>query len=698
MFRTDGFARLSQQDFQKEATSKALTKSSSEPILPRLQKVARKGHHKSTGNLAGSAAAAAAAVSEAVASTTRSRPPGAKRANRQAFFNVTEQRRLSVEIDKDFGNAINSVSASISEIRSSVDQFQGCKSSEADAPVVKRSEAEQDAEDLRERLMHYRYARRLESPPPPLSSDPLFEDIPPAPSRAGNPRIVSSTQLKGFLPSRRRTKIAEEAELRKQKLAAAKNRRESAQQESTERNVAELQRHAQRMQLLDKERQLRRQSLNSRISEEDPKLKAKELTRNEKQERQQQLLQALACAAFAQHCSEVLASYRPVHEAAAKQMDSVAIRLGGDRASDLSQAAAGFFLRWQFSEIAQTRLAAKMLRTPGQKKPWTVKHQDTDEENKIDKLAVVPFCQNQQTLPLEDEEAVRLQAQCSMVQQGLLRRVYIRRARKNATCILAALRGWWPARAMRMFRRYAACAKRLQRFIRSSVRRLKAVRVMVEKQMLVLERDIIQQELRGLEPRFGSAEADSTKMRAGSKNSATLQQNQNSNTADSGILIAEEDISAKLLPASWRRQTAMSELVARRRGLLSELDTWRYDMGTYAWEVSEYRRGAIKSCPKMPPYPTHVPPAKELFQIVLAARADPQAAKDSVQRHVLRRENRAAFFARNPSESGLLTISGMMSGTVYAEGAPLIEEVKQVMQPVLSPRGSMKQPEENLIV
>ncbi|CAE7870903.1 TPT1 [Symbiodinium microadriaticum] len=229
MFGTNGFVKVSERNWGRPAASEGLRKIRSDPVLPRIAEgQARVGSSARKVSIEDADAGSLPQVSGGLV---------AKRAT--AFKHATSLLPpASVE------EATNAALASIEDIRSSVEHFQGRSNGDKEAFVEEASDVR---EDLRYRLARYRYARRIEPPPPPLAMDPAFEPAPPRPVQVAAAQIMSSSCLRSFQPDRRRAQLAEQAEHRRLRLEAAKTKRELSHQELEEKTLADIDRYLQRM-------------------------------------------------------------------------------------------------------------------------------------------------------------------------------------------------------------------------------------------------------------------------------------------------------------------------------------------------------------------------------------------------------------------------------------------------------------------
>ncbi|CAE7332892.1 unnamed protein product [Symbiodinium natans] len=145
-----------------------------------------------------------------------------------------------------------------------------------------------------------------------------------------------------------------------------------------------------------------------------------------------------------------------------------------------------------------------------------------------------------------------------------------------------------------------------------------------------------------------------------------------------------QDQTKALLPDVWRTQVVHSLLRLRRREQLQLLQEWRMDMATYNWEVQEWRRErSALTCPVMPPYPTHVPSSKELARVIIEARricktgAPPPVSFSTVHKSEV--EGTGLEWYPKEADKGL-----------HQEKLEMMEEV---IEPLVTPKGSVLEPE-----
>jgi len=272
----------------------------------------------------------------------------------------------------------------------------------------------------------------------------------------------------------------------------------------------------------------------------------------------------------------------------------------------------------------------------------------------------------QMQLPLlEKSEALPFMWRCQLMEDMVVNRLRLRRARGHARCLLAALRCWHPFRALRMVRDVMAKIRRLQDFLRSALIRLKATRVALKVQMLQIERDLIEKEL-DEEPKEA-------------KDSKDLCRRMSYKAVDQKT----QDQTKALLPDTWRTQAVNSLLRLRRHEQLQLLQEWRMDMATYRWEVQEWRRArSALTCPIMPPYPTHVPRSKELAMIICEAR---RKCRNGAPPPIT--------FSTAPKIE--IEGTGLEWYPKEADGGQLhdqLDMMEEVIEPLVTPKGSILEP------
>ncbi|CAJ1359924.1 unnamed protein product [Effrenium voratum] len=454
--------------------------------------------------------------------------------------------------------------ASIEGIRSSMEHFQGKPSEDA---VHQDPDA---LEDLQYRLACYRYSRRVEPPPPPLAMDPAFGPAPPKAAPPPAAQVMSSTRLQGFQPSRRLVKLAMQAEHRRLRLEAAKTKRQLTEQELAEKFSADLGRYEQRMVQFEQKRVSqvggrRRSAVSLTVGQQF-------------EERRKQWMQILAVAVFSHHATKVLSGFGTIGQVCLSSLNCISLRECGKDVRPFAREAALNAWRSHYAKGMQEQL-----------RRLASKREELAPETPL-RGRSMKTCGGLQLPLTNSEEAMSFLAKCRFAEDLFMCRALVRRRRNQARCLLAVLRSCHKFAVLRMVRHVAACVKRVQQFLRRALLRLKTIRTAVKAQMLQIERELAEKELEE-EAKDGKAPC-----RRG------------------------REAALRLLPETWRTQAADSLLLRRRRRQLQLLEEWQLDMSTYQWEVLEWRRNRVDACPKMPPYPTHVPRPKELHRIIVDAR------------------------------------------------------------------------------
>lgn len=475
-----------------------------------------------------------------------------------------------------------------------MEHFQGRSNGDKEAFVEEASDVR---EDLRYRLARYRYARRIEPPPPPLAMDPAFEPAPPRPVQVAAAQIMSSSCLRSFQPDRRRAQLAEQAEHRRLRLEAAKTKRELSHQELEEKTLADIDRYLQRMEHYELEK-------NSSRSGGRRRPLASFTLEQQLQERQKQFATIMAAAAFCAFAVKAMAGFGPISQACLFRFNRISVQEKGIAARPFARAVAINLWRSHYAEAVRVRQTCELQEASplSQASPTPSSPTRSPSRRSLKESADRTIMQMQLPL-LEKSEALPFMWRCQLMEDMVVNRLRLRRARAHARCLLAALRCWHPFRALRMMRDVMAKIRRLQDFLRRAVIRLKATRVALKVQMLQIERDLIEKE-QDEEPK----EAKDSKDFCRRMSHKALDQK-------------TQDQTKALLPDTWRTQAVNCLLRLRRHEQLQLLQEWRMDMATYHWEVQEWRRArSALTCPIMPPYPTHVPSSKELAKIIFEAR------------------------------------------------------------------------------
>jgi len=671
MFGSDGFARISVQNWQGRdgGASPRMRRVRSDPGLPRIKQTAERN-----------ARAAFSAVDMAM-SVGASRP-------RLRHRNVSKLRGGQVHVadPANFVEDAQSIASSIEGIRSSIEQFQGCKNADDRSEASKNVEPEEDLQDLEHRLLQYRYARRIEDPPPPLSLEPLFEDIPEKEKTGKHAvdRNVSPQALRRFHPKERASVIAGQAETRKVRLEAARAKKMTADQQHQQRWMAEAERYENRMAQIQDVRVQKR--LYGVPEEEKSQSKQCDYAKLQMQERQQKLLTSLVLAYFIRQCKELKEGFEPTRLDYFEQLDGFSQQRFGMPASQLAKFAAEHYARWQFSVEAQERMKGGCFR---------VLCREHEMNGKLRRGDVRPL-----HLPLlDEEEADKILRCCRLVEDVLVTRCKRIRAKKHAHCLQAALRSWWPSRIMQHLRKFTGSLRLLQTWARRQVKRLRRLRAKLESEMLKVERELIIQAAAQLplEPesrprvRRTSSDLDDDVRRNTSKHSSKSATDNSSPPA-----ISEAEVQRQLLPEAWRRCIVNEELLSRRRRLLREVDVWRYDFSTYMYDVWQWRKEGQGKCPKLPPYPSHVPRREELVAIISDAREAKgtpatilSAGKSNGDERTAMPPRRKLFGDTDDHVFAAMRLT-QAGTTFYTAGKQLIDEVNQVMLPVLSPRGDVE--------
>lgn len=583
-----------------------------------------------------------------------------------------------------------SIASSIAGIRSSIEQFQGSKNENDRGDTDKDVGTEEDLHDLEHRLLQYRYARRIEEPPPPLSLDPLFEDVPAKekPSKEAVDRNVSPEALRRFHPEERALALAEQAESRKLRVRAARAKKTTADRHHQQRWLAEAKRYENRMAQLENAREQRRLHGSQ---DQDSQSKQKDIENMRLQERQQQLLRSLVIGYFMKQCKEVKDEFEPTRLNYFERLDEFSEQRFGMPASRLAKFACESYARWQFSEQAQERIKKGCFR---------VCSRGHEMNSKLKRGDVRPL-----RLPLlEEAEAVHVIRSCRLVEDALVSRCRRIRARKHAHCLHSALRSWWPSRMMRHLRKLTVSLRLIQTWARRHLKRLRKLRARVEAEMLKVERELIIQAAAQLHPEpegrprarsRATSDLDDDTRRNFSKHSA---KNATENTLPPAL--SESEVQRQLLPEAWRRRTVNKELLTRRRRGLREAELWRLECTTYMWEVWEWRKEGLQgACPKLPPYPSQVPSREELVAIISEAREarGKRRASGAGNRDDVARDERAALTSQKElfgehGDEDFATVSLPQAGsTFYNVGELLIDEVNQVMLTAPSPRGVVEE-------
>eukprot|EP00439_Symbiodinium_sp_Y106_P033751 s6233_g4.t1 len=580
MFGTNGFVKVSERNWGRPAASEGLRKIRSDPVLPRIAE----GQ--------GRVLASARKVSIDAADGSLPHVSGGLVAKRATAFRHATSLLPPASVEE----ATNAALASIEDIRSSVEHFQGRSNGDKEAFLDEPTDLR---EDLRYRLARYRYARRIEPPPPPLAMDPAFGPAPPRPVQvaAAQAQIMSSSCLRSFQPDRRRAQLAEQAEHRRLRLEAAKTKRELSHQEVEEKTLADIDRYLQRMEHYELEK-------NSSRSGGRRRPLASLTLEQQLQERQKQFATIMAAAAFCAGAVKAMAGFGPISQACLSRFNRISVQEKGTAARPFACAVAINLWRSHYAEAVRVRLTCKLQEASPLSEASPTQSSPTRSPSRRSLKESADRGIMQMQLPLlEKSEALPFMWRCQLMEDMVVNRLRLRRARGHARCLLAALRCWHPFRALRMVRDVMAKIRRLQDFLRSALIRLKATRVALKVQMLQIERDLIEKEL-DEEPKEA-------------KDSKDLCRRMSYKAVDQKT----QDQTKALLPDTWRTQAVNSLLRLRRHEQLQLLQEWRMDMATYRWEVQEWRRArSALTCPIMPPYPTHVPRSKELAMIICEAR------------------------------------------------------------------------------
>jgi len=638
MFGTNGFVKVSDRNWGRPAASESLRKIKSDPILPKISE-----SHLARSN---SARNVSVVDTDAGSSLQQNSSALAKRG-------TVVRHRNSVLPPAKVEEVTSAALASIEDIRSSMEHFQGRSTLEQAAAS---EEPRDDQEDLRYRLAKYRYTRRIEPPPPPLAMDPAFDPAPPRPVQVAVP-VMSATYLRGFLPQRRRVQLAEQAEHRRLRLEAAKTKRELQSEELEEKTLADMDRYLHRMEQFELERHAtrpgggRRRSLASLTLEQAL------------QERQRQLAKIMAAAAFCRAAAKALAGFGPISQACLARFKRISHEHCGEEAKPFACTAA---LNVWRSHYASTVQAQRKRVLPGTKEASPTSDASLSPKSPSRKsIKESPDARAlQMQMPLlQPDEALAFMWRCRLMEDTVVNRVRLRRARGHAHCLFVALNCWHPFRALRMMRDVLARVKKLQRFLRSALLRLKAARVALKAQMLQMERELVEKEQEEELKEVKQESKPDVWRRVPSMNKV------------------QDQVTRALLPDGWRMQVVHSMLRHRRHEQLQQLQVWRLDMITYAWEVDEWRKARTTlPCPKMPPYPTHMPTIKELQKIILDAR---QAGKAGGVLPV-------SFSAeKKVQESTSLDWYPIASNAQVALQEDVMEEV---IEPLVTPKGSVLGP------
>ncbi|CAE7446087.1 XI-2 [Symbiodinium pilosum] len=455
-------------------------------------------------------------------------------------------------------------------------------------------------EDLRYRLARYRYTRRIEPPPPPLAMDPAFEPAPPKPIQVAAAQVMSSTSLRSFQPQRRRVQLAVQAEHRRLRLEAARTRRELTQQELEEKTLADMDRYLQRMEQFEMEKNSsraggRRRPLASLTLEQ------------QLQERQKQFATIMAAAAFCAAAAKAMAGFGPISQACLSRFHRISFQEKGAAARPFACAVAINLWRSHYASSVRAQLAGCVQEASPVSACESPTPSSPSRPRKSLKESADARVMQMQLPVLDKSTALPFMWRCQLMEDRVVTKFRVRRARGHTRCLLAALRCWHPFRALRMMRDVLARIKRLQRFLRSALVRLKATRVALKAQMIHIEREIVEKE----------HEDEQKEMKQDSKTDFCRRMPPSHKGQDH----RSQEQAKSLLPDTWRSQAVHFLLRHRRREQLQLLQEWRMDMATYHWEVQEWRRArSALSCPVMPPYPTHVPSNKELCKVITDAR------------------------------------------------------------------------------
>jgi len=232
------------------------------------------------------------------------------------------------------------------------------------------------------------------------------------------------------------------------------------------------------------------------------------------------------------------------------------------------------------------------------------------------------------------EEARKILHVSNMIRQRLLARVHIKRARKDASVMLDAMKCWWNLAPAVLMHRFTVKVYRVQRFLRWARRRLHQVRDQVDATWYKAEHDLLAVQVKAGTLQV-STNANRQMRRMASKKDprggyTSPGSKQHPMTVQAQL--EEQQVRMLMLPATMRQAVIYQELHKRRRALLPKLAVWKLNMETYNTEVREWRmhREACKTLgvpndltpPILPFAPTHIPAAVEITELVKKTREE----------------------------------------------------------------------------
>jgi len=237
------------------------------------------------------------------------------------------------------------------------------------------------------------------------------------------------------------------------------------------------------------------------------------------------------------------------------------------------------------------------------------------------------------------EDSQRVLRTSQLIQQRMLAKVQVKRARQDADCIFKSMGVWRGAQPFVLMRRFYTKVLTVQRFLRWSRRRLATVQEQTEAHWERLERDLVTAQVKqktGVSDSVILMARQATKRR--SAKAGPL-----SPSSKSAVYEAErfdQQVRAQMMPEKRRQAVVRAELRRRRREILPKLAVWRLNLETYEGEVRDWRmtREACKAMgvtmdanepvPVMPGVPSHIPTATELVALMKTTRENGYSAVD----------------------------------------------------------------------
>jgi len=578
----------------------------------------------------------------------------------QSGFSQTGMRK---SVTMEFHDNLQALKASIDDVQSSLDGYHGRAAMQQLAGTVNAGthgsiaiasgetvasnaalraglpspvEAEEEVDEgeaLRIRMMQYRYVRKIETPPEPLSGGEAISDTE-EDSRPGSAiaRHKSPTYLKRFTPEGRTRLRAEMVDARNRNMDAARDRRLRDEQSKESQALHKVAMYEERM---------------AKLAQGDKSIEALRAAAPLRLQQKRHWQATLALIGFFQICAEVLFRFKTLREEYMAFLEKEDF-FSADRMStqDLAAVAGLQLLRRNLGEVARMKMKQEWRLPKQLKSVWCIKFEDEQsapdkESDGIDSpesTVLVPQQDEVVALRVEapqskvivcmpyPEETSRLLKNSAYLQAALMRRIRIIRARKQASIIAKSLGLWQKAKPFVFMLEYARKTRQIQKFVRWSIRRLAEVRTRVESDWMRLEREVFVTELRA---RGGTALQGGD---PGTRRHANLHVTANHSLLAAkktrrGAIALDQDVPLVHMVREERRQfTIRQELRRRRVKLLPQYEVWLTDMDLYWREVEEWRshRQACKlqnvrsemRMPLMPPCPSHIPSDEELTQVI----------------------------------------------------------------------------------